>query len=374
MANTSTPQNSSSAVAFKVNIDGNEIEPVLVVSWTVEQDIGQPDMCSITLRNDAHEMSDQYQPGSTIVISAGDSDTKVFNGEVSGMQSEYRSNGQNVLTVRGFNKLHGLTRGRKSKTYVQMTDARIASDVAGRNSLQASCGELADKITHDHIYQRNQTDLEFLRQRASRLGYDIWVDSEDGTTLHFNTPNASEDSGILLRYGDAVTAQENDEVFLKRFSPKLSSGGLLEEMEVRGWDPKKKEEIIGSATIAGKTSPLGSSPMKMMSAPGGDGGGPAKSFQVDHPIYSIEEANKLAEAKLARANLGYMTGDGECRGTPNIKPGVVITVTVNPDKPSDRFNGKYIVTGAVHKFSSRHRGSDGGYVTMFRVCRDAEGG
>ena len=98
------------------------------------------------------------------------------------------------------------------------------------------------------------------------------------------------------------------------------------------------------------------------------------SFAVDHPIYSVDEAKKIAEAKVAEATMSYMTGEGECRGTPEIKPGVVITVTVNNDDSSDRFNGKYMVVGATHKYSSNQVGDAAGYITGIRVSRDAEGG
>ena len=99
-----------------------------------------------------------------------------------------------------------------------------------------------------------------------------------------------------------------------------------------------------------------------------------KSFAVDHPIYSVEEANKIAEAKVNEAMMSYITGEGECRGTPDIKLGAVVTITVNPDKQGDRFNGKYMVVGCSHRYSHTKIGDSGGYVTAFRVQRDAEGG
>ena len=37
-------------------------------------------------------------------------------------------------------------------------------------------------------------------------------------------------------------------VFLTRFTPRLSSAKVLEKVEVRGWDPVKKEEIVGKFT------------------------------------------------------------------------------------------------------------------------------
>lgn len=359
-----TNTNIDSATAFSVTLKGNKIEPELVSAWSVEQDIGQPDMCTVTLRNEDHAFSDSYRAGDEIVITAGDGDHKVFSGELIGMEPVYRANGENVIIARGFNLLHRLTRAKKSKTYVKLTDEEIVSQVATRSNLNPKCGK-AD-MRHDHVYQNNQTDLEFLRLRASRLGFSVWV---DGSDLYFDSPSAQFDSEIVLQYSDAESCAEAKAIFLRSFTPKLSSARLLKEVEVRGWDPVNKKEIIA----VGKAQPssLGNKPAHEAAVlPDGE----VKSFNVSQPIYTQEEAQKLADAKIAAANMSYITGSGECRGAPKVRPGVVIKINVNLDKPGDRFNGKYMVVGASHRYSSKGSGGRRGYVTGFRVSRDAEGG
>jgi uncharacterized protein len=358
-------QNTNLAVAFEVTCVA-KIDDDFLVSWVVDQDLGQPDMCSITIRNETHEYSNKYSIGNTVQVDAGDEKTPVFKGELVGIEPVYKANGENVVIVRAFNRLHRLTRSRKSKTYVQQNDKQIVEAIAGLHKLNPKCGDAASEITHEHIYQHNQTDLEFLRVRAARLGYEVWVEDTD---LYFDAPDPGNDSGIKLRYGDAKTSQEGGEVFVKRFAPRLSSARVLEEVTVRGWDPSKKEEIVG--TFKAQNSPLGNTPAHSATLKGFTD---IKSFEVDHPIYSVDEAKKIAEAKVSEATMGYITGDGECRGTPGIKPGVVITITVNGDDEADRFNGKYMVIGATHKYTHAKTGDTGGYVTGFRVSRDAEGG
>lgn len=359
-------QNIASAVAFKVKIQGSEIDDNYMVGWVIDQDLGQPDMCSVTLRNEDHSFSDKFKLADPIEIGVGDGDTTVFKGEVNGMEPTYKANGENILVIRAFNKLHRLTRARKSKTYVKQSDKDIVGAVAGEHGLSPKCGDYASSPKHEHIYQHNQTDLEFLRVRAARLGYEVWVDD---TTLNFDAPDPNKDSGIKLRYGDAETSKGGGEVFLKRFTPRMSSARVVDEVEVRGWDPVKKEEIVG--TFKAQSSKLGS---KAAHSETKSAFSNIKSYEVDHPIYSVDEAKKIAEAKVSEANMSYITGDGECRGTAEIKPGVVITITVNPDSSGDRFNGKYMVIGCTHKYSHTKIGDTGGYVTGFRVNRDAEGG
>ncbi|WP_428268827.1 phage late control D family protein [Haliangium sp.] len=356
-------QNIASAVGFKVTC-GQEVEGTHLVSFVIDQDLGQPDMCAVTIRNEDNRYSGQIKLGDDVKISVGDGGgTPVFTGEVVGLEPVYKANGENTVTVRAFNRMHRLLRGRKSKTFLDRTDQDIASAVAGEHSLSPQVGN-DPKITHKHVYQHNQTDLEFLRVRAARLGFDVWVEDKK---LFFDQPKSDRDSGIKLRYGDAESAQSGGAVFLKYFAPRMSSAGVVGKVTVRGWNPEKKEEIVGEAEA--QSSKLGKKDANAASSVFGK----TATFEVDHPIFSVQEAQAIAKAKLREAMMGYITGEGECRGMPDIKPGIVISVTVNPDDANDRFNGKYLVVGSSHRYTNPTRGDAGGYVTGLRLSRDAEG-
>jgi uncharacterized protein len=354
-------QNIASAVGIKVTC-GKEVQDTHLVSFSVDKDLGQPDMCSVTIRNEDNSYS-ALKVGDTVEIGVGDSFEKIFTGEVVGLEPAYKANGENTVTVRAFNLLHRLLRGRKSKTFVDQSDKQIAEAIAGEHNLSPRCG--ADANTrHKHVYQHNQTDLEFLRVRAARLGFDVWVEDK---TLVFDQPKSDEDSGVKLRYGEAEDSKNEGAIFLKYFTPRMSSTGVVKSVQVRGWNPEKKEEIIGEAQA--QPSKLGKTSADAAAGALGSKG----TFEVDHPIFSKEEADLIAKAKLREAMMSYMTGEGECRGSPEIKVGIVVTITVNPDQSDDRFNGKYLITGVTHRYSNPTRGDAGGYVTGFRVCRDAEG-
>jgi phage protein D len=96
--------------------------------------------------------------------------------------------------------------------------------------------------------------------------------------------------------------------------------------------------------------------------------GEAVATYVDLPLESKEEAQAIADGRMRAAMMNYITGEGLCRGTPEIKLGVVVEIVVNPDG-KDRFNGKYVITGTSHQY----RGSQGGgYLTGFKFRRDAD--
>jgi len=183
--------------------------------------------------------------------------------------------------------------------------------------------------------------------------------------LYFDEPKTDLDSGIMLRYGDDVDASEEGAGFLKHFWPKLSSAQIVKKVEVRAWNPEKKEVIVGTAEQA--ASKLGNKDAAAASQPFGS----TETFTVDHPVATVDEANELAKGQLAKLNMEFITGAGEARGNPELKPGVVIKITVNPDEATDRFNGKYMVVGTTHRYSTTGSDDTGGYSTQFRVRRDA---
>lgn len=146
----------------------------------------------------------------------------------------------------------------------------------------------------------------------------------------------------------------------------MSAVGIVKAVEVRSASSEAKDAIVGKASAT--ASPLGDK----NAASGADSVAAGETFLVDQPLWSTEEANALAEARLQELSLGYITGEGEAKGNIAYQPAIVIKVIVN-EADTDRFNGKYFVTGVTHTF--RHgKGAGAGYRTMLRVCRDAEGG
>ena len=187
--------------------------------------------------------------------------------------------------------------------------------------------------------------------RAARLGFEVAVEDKK---LYFRK-RVDADSGIKLVFG--VPGDST----LERFMPRLSTAHQVSEVKVFGWDPVKKKEIVGSA--------------KPQSSKLGDKHGSAVAIdkhkdvlQVIHesPVSSKEEADNIAKSILNDRMMGFITGDGVCRGNPDIKPGIIVNINVQ-DK---RFDGKYHITAVRHRYV--HAGPAGGYRTEFNFRRDAK--
>jgi phage protein D len=346
-----------------VHIGGAEVPDDEVIRFVVDMDLNQADMAVITLKNAGNRHSNAHKQGDAVEIKVTGDKKTVFKGEIVGIEPVYEAGADSKCVIRAFNRMHRLLRGRKSRTFQDQSDNDIVNTIVGDHGLSAQCASDVN-IKHKHVYQHNQTDLEFLRLRAARIGYAVWVDD---TTLHFEKPKLDKDSGIELK----LTTEASEKYRLKRFAPRMSSAGVVKKVTVRGWDAAKKEAIVGEVTAA--SSKLGATD----AAAAANIFGETKTFTVDHPIASVEEAKAIAQAKLDDFMMSYITGEAECFGHPDYKPGIVLKITVNMETADDLFNGKYFITGCAHMYSHAAGGTaggTGGYTTVVKVARDAEKG
>jgi len=248
--------------------------------------------------------------------------------------------------------MHRLLRIRKSLTFTDKTDQQIVSQVANDAGLSVEWKH-EKSITYKHVYQHNLSGLEFIRTRAARMGCHVWCED---TKLYVKEPDLGQTSSVKL----SVDKEGN----LRAFTPRISSASVVKKVTVKGWNPETKELITGEAQA--QNSPLGS---QNAVAACGDLGN-EENFTVDHPIWSKEEADAIAKARLRDANLTFITGEAEMKGDPNVEMGKSIEIEANAMDGGDPFNGKYYVAGVTHRHTMP-KSKDGGYVTIIKFMRDA---
>ena len=337
-----------------VKIGQKEISDAEVFDILVEADLDQPDMAAVTLSNQSTPWSSQAKEGDAFEIRVGFTGAKegtVFKGEVTGVEPSFVANGPARVVVRGLNGLHKLARGKKSMSYTKQSDADIVKKICGDHGLSAEFGDATPSDPkYEHVYQHNQTDLEFVRLRAARIGYEVLVQDKK---LYFRK-RTEKDSGITLDFGTS------GQTTLEKFMPRLSTANQVSEVKVRGWDPDQKKEIIGSAKPS--SSKLGNNTGSAVTDKTHSG---VLYFDVDVPIFSVQEANNIAKSILADRLMNFITGEGTCKGNPDLKPGIIVTANVG----CTRFNGKYYITAVKHRY--QHEGPGQGFRTHFKFRRDA---
>jgi len=341
---------------FDISVNGAPL-PVQtaahVSSVVVEQDTDMPSMFSFQLTGSDDQKQDVpwiddtvFSIGNAVEIKLGYGDQvdPVMKGEIAGIEPSYSVERLAHLLVRGFDRLHRLTRGKKSRTYADQKDSDIAAKIATDAGLTADADD--SSVTLKHVYQHNQTDLEFLLLRAARIGYEVSVDD---SKLQFKKRASGESAILSLSQGDG----------LLDFRARLSSAGQATEVFVRGWSIKDKKEVIGHASSSDAASMGGqqTGPVAVEAVFGA-----AQTLYVDEPIENQAEADQIAKARLEQLAMNYITGDGRCQGRTELKPGVVIELL----KIGTRFSGSYYVTGVEHRYSKRS-----GYETMFKARRNS---
>ena len=347
------------AVSVRMTVGGVDVPEDHQVSFVVDRDMHQPDMGTIVLYNQDHRYSKSSIAGDVEIL-IGEEQKSIYKGQIVGVEPVYRGNENQRITIRAMNKLHLLLRKRQSVTYVDKTDQQILTQLVQKSGLTLEWKH-EKSFTHKHVYQHNQSDMEFLRVRSSRMGCHVWC---VGTTVYCKQPDLSNDSGIELSINQAV----GDGMQLRGFHPRVSSAPIHKKVTVKGWNPETKELITADYSV--QASPLGSK--NAVEAAGSHG--EEEAFLVDQPVFSKEEAEALAKAHLVEEHLGFMTGEAECVGDPKFELGTVVKLTVNTTDAGDNFNGKYYVMGLTHRYVAGGKDKDGGYVTHLRLARNAQGG
>lgn len=334
------------ASQIKIKVGGSEIQPRIlesVLEVLVDQNTQLPWMFTIRINDPNLTIIEEgpFDLTKEVEIEAQDENQtsfKLIKGEITSLEPRYNEGMTVELLVRGYDKSHRLYREKKSKAFLNIKDSDLASQIASNAGLSAVVDTTS--TVYEHLYQHNQTDLEFLMERAWRIGYECFVDEGK---LYFRKP-PSPSGGIELAYGEDLLA----------FFPIASLAEQVDEVLVKGWDSEKVEAIVGQAK-KGKLYPkIGES---KDGATWANTFGSGKKIFVDQPVVSQAEANTLAEARLNELSGAFIEAEGRAFRRPDIKSGKPVKLT----GLGNRFSGTYMVTSAVHVYVA------GGLTTDFTV-------
>jgi phage protein D len=324
-----------------------------LISASVLDDVNATGMFSFTLLCwDGSEMKvkwvddDLFKEGNSVEIDMGyrDNMKTLFRGELTGLEPQFPYEHPPILTVRGYDRRHRLMGKSKTRTFLKMKDSDIASQIAGDWGLTPEVRNTG--VVLDYVLQHNQTDFAFLQERAQRISYELVVTDR---TLFFR-PRQNEQRAVVTL---------NREVELLDFYARLSTIGQMEEVLVRGWNPRNKEELV-ARSVAGDERPMAGSASGPMTAQKAFKG--TESTAVNTPVQSQSEADQLASSWLREMALRYVIGRGVCIGRPDLQAGSL----VNIEGLGRRFSGPYYVTSTEHTFKPSV-----GYRTAFTVRRNA---
>ncbi|MFF4080529.1 VgrG-related protein [Streptomyces sp. NPDC001777] len=351
------------ASALVVEFGGGPLPPKFVntlVEGYVDDSRTLPDLFLLRFRDPDRVLLEQtgLKIGSEARLLAragGDTAPKpLLKGVVTALEVELDETGT-FTVVRGLDESHRLFRGRRVASYQNMTLADICAQVAQRAGLKPGTVDVAGPVL-EHIAQPNVTDWEFIRDLAEEAGAQAYV--LDGQ-LHITRP--AEASGAP---DGSARADRNPLVLemgsnLLRCRAGVSSAEQVSEVEVRGWDVKAKQPLVGRAP-AGKsaTLELGVSAAEV-SAPFGE----ARFVVTDAAYGAQEQVDQAAKALAERIAGSFAELEAVIRGNPEVRAGS--TVALNA--VGAPFEGRYTVTSSRHVFDPVR-----GYETWLTVSGQQE--
>ena len=350
---------------IELDIDGEPAKPEVledILYVTIEESLYLPATVVIALQNDYYpgrdsdtvwKHQDLLEIGKSIKVgSIGDSESSnsggkspLFEGEITAIETHFNERSQAPIILRGYDISHRLHRGRWNRSFQNITDSDLIKKIAMEVGIPT--GEIEDAgFTYDYLFQHDRTNMEFLRERASQLGFELFVrDSK----LNFRKPK--KDGSLSLKW---LTDLHN-------FRVRVNSAEQVKEVQVRAWDYQEKTAIVSQAKQA-KT---------ITKNQYGNGSDRSNQFQkkptnpteiiFDRPVSSPKEAEAIAQASCNEIGNRWIAADAKGEGNPEIRPGRVIQL-----ENMGKYDGEYYVTDTRHSYYERV------YTTEFSV-RSAQG-
>lgn len=346
-----------------LKIDGQQAPASLmedILQIFVEESLHQPGMFTLVIKNDYQPGDSNSQPwryqellkiGKSVTIGFGSSTTQsdqaneeqtqdILKGEITAIETHFTERTQAPVVIRGYDISHRLYRGRYNRSFQNMTDSDIVRKVVDEVGISPGTID-ASGVPHDYVFQENQTNMEFLRERAARIGFELFV--RDGN-LYFRQP----------KFDQKLTLEWLKDIH--NFRVRVTSAEQVKEVEVRAWDYGNKRTIIAKAQreqVITKTDNGNGSDTS--TAFNGKPNNP-RMIVVDQPLFQPKEADVMAQALCDELGGQFIYADAKGEGNPEIRTGQV--VQLNDLGPH---SGDYYVTETRHVYVERV------YTTEFTV-------
>lgn len=337
--------------SFRLLLNGSEFTDdfkIAVEGVTFEDEINLPSMFTIKFNivdfeNGTWRGIDlkTFKPGDEIKVFMGmDNTIEMMTGEITSLDLTFWD--YSFMEIRGYDRLHRLRFGTSRRSFKDMKDSDIATSIASEIGLSPQVDDTG--TVYPYIFQNNQTNYEFLLERAGRIGCEILADNK---MFVFRKSQEDKSPELTLQYG----------IDLQSFSLQLKTLTEGSEVEFRGWDIKNKKEITAKAESGSETTKMA----------GNESGyelsrkayGKSSVSVLDEAVVDSIDADTLAKARYNIILKEFITGEGKCSGNPDIRAGKTIEIK----GIGDRFSGIYYVTSTTHSIN------DSGYTTTFKIRR-----
>jgi phage baseplate assembly protein gpV len=338
----------------KITIDGAPISDSQIrslMSMLVETSIGRPNLCELrfvqamdTQGTPEDDITAAWAPGKKLKVEAGED--LLFVGEITSIDFLGSVASPTEVVLLAFDKRHRMYRHETVRVFKDSSFKDIVVALLGEIGLSnADLSGLPTTVMKYYLHEGSVGDLiERLCDRYALAC--LWDDTSGEGQVAVMKP-----SQLTVDAGSIRLAVEMLEYRLRQ-----TTSSDRAKAQVRGWDPKQKQAIVGDAN--------------RVDPPGGVVAGPKAqpAFQradaLFHTTYvaSQNDAKTEAEALLAGNVDAGMQLDAMTNFLPKAAAGKLIEVEGVPE----RFAGKYRLTSVRHRYDH----TEGGRSDL--VCRGAD--
>lgn len=342
----------TSVANYKIKLNGSEFPKefmTAVEEVSMEDEVNLPAMFCIKLsmmdnKNGKWQGIDlkAFKPGDKISVSIGlDKAEPMISGEITSLDLNLGEH--STLELRGYDMLHRLRMGTRNMIFNKKKDSEIASAIAKEHGLTPVVDDT--KTVYPYIFQNNQSNYEFLLQRAARIDFEVYVEDKK---LYFVKSRAQKAPDLP----ELTYKKELEEISLELRA--LTRGS---KVQVWGWDVKDKKEIEVAAKKGDETTKMGGKESGFELS--------AKTLEESPIAISAEnlidrsEAQNVAVAAYNSLLRNFITGEGKCNGNPLLRAGKAVKLM----GIDERFSGTYYIVSTVHSIKKE------GYKTTIKVKR-----
>lgn len=346
---------------LKIKIDGvalSDDDMQDLIDLTVDSDYFLPTLFEFTLEDNfnsrhsalTHIDGNKFSVGARVVINVDETlevehetlSGLLVDGEITSLEPEFGSDGRSRLHIRGYDKSHRLMAGEKTRVFgdgrnKNISESDIFSKVCGDFGLSASIDAGLKSLRYTYVMQYEQTDWDFLWERAQQIGYQIYVQGNKLSCSKANAPRGGS-TAVNLEWCKDLTS----------FEPCVSIVGLSKESVVSGWDPDTKKSVVGQVKKSTLSTQADLSVVTKTNQYVNDVFSQNQLIQMMNSGIEQSLASKWADANLSTCENTVVQANGYLQyGDPRVLAGTNVTIS----GVGKNYSGTYYVTHARHNFS-----------------------
>lgn len=325
---------------IRIDIGGKEQKDLAedLSRLEVEDSIENPSMCKLIVGDrdgkwvDSPLLNPEVGDDIKIYIGYLDETTQsLFTGKIVALNPEYPNEEAQKLGVIAYDhsfflqKTHSLKDSSTALGGQDLSD--LVKKIAAANRLSPKVDSAGLKWADVVLISPDESDYSIVRRIADMSSLEFFVRDN---VLYLRSPNYG-DNAASLEWGTNIISM----------SFRMSTGRVVKNATVRGYNPKDKSPYSSGPVTTGESSTFSGT---LASAYVASSDFNSMILEQDLVFSNEADVKKLASALIDRANNSFVEGSCQTTGDPKIRAGRSVVIK----GAGKRFSGSYYIKSAKH--------------------------